>query len=47
MNLVHTLPHDIDMVTYAAFSTDGKYLVTVRETAIVQIFDVQTGKRLR
>ena len=46
LNLEHSLTK-IAVRTYAAFSMDGKYLATVSEPGIVQIFDVKTGKCLR
>lgn len=46
VNLAHALTKNT-AETYAAFSVDGKYLATVSENGVVQIFDVKTGKKLR
>ena len=46
LNLEHSLTKNA-VWTYVAFSMDGKYLATVSEPGIMQIFDVKTGKCLR
>lgn len=45
--LVHTLSQIATPTLAASFSMDGKYLATVSQTGIVQIFDMETAKRLR
>ena len=46
LNLMRMLTQNT-FSTYAAFSTDGKYLATASVVGIVYIFDVTAGKRLR
>ena len=46
-NPVHTLSQKLTRsILLASLSKDGKYLATVSETGIVQIFDVGSAKRL-
>ena len=46
LSQVHTLTQRTSR-TYAAFSSDGKYLATASEDGTVHIFEAKTGKRLR
>ena len=46
LSQVHTLTQN-NSRTYAAFSSDGKYLATASDDGTVRIFDAMTGKRLR
>ena len=46
LKLIHTLAETATPAHAASLSTDGKYLATVSIAGVVQIFDVESGKRL-
>ena len=46
LNLVHTSTQSAASTLSASLSMDGKYLATVSDFGMVQIFDVKSGKRL-
>ena len=46
LNLVHTSTQSAAPTLSASLSMDGKYLATISELGMVQMFDVKSGKSL-